>query len=125
MKTTEQIADDIVQMLQNIGLSFDDQIQVIRIAREILEARKLNKIQKEDKPTKVIDEIREKMQSAIEQKAKAITLMVSKDIERLMFLDDSFPKSENFLDTITVDGNELDFIVIEGKMRIEIIAKFN
>ena len=125
MNRIEEKANEIVKMLQESGLSFDDQIQVIRIAREILEARRLKIVMKNRKEPKVIDEIRVKIQSAIEQKAKAITLMVSKDIERLMFLDESFPKSENFLDTITVDGNELDFIVIDGKMIIEVIAKFN
>ncbi len=44
------------------------------------------------------------------------TLIVSKDIERKMFLDESFPKGDNYEDAITVDKYELHFIVINNEV---------
>lgn len=125
MNRTEEKSNEIVKMLQESGLSFDDQIQVIRIAREILEARRLKIVMKDRKEPKVIDVIREKIEAAIRSNAKPKVLMVSKDIERLMFLDESFPKSENFIDKIKVDDYELDFIVIERNNLINILAILN
>lgn len=62
----------------------------------------------------IIDKIRALIISWMKGGITPDTIIVSKDIERSMYLDDSFPKSENFVNTINVDNRTFDFIVIDG-----------
>lgn len=121
MNKIEEKADEIVKMLQESGLSFDDQIQVIRIAREKLEAKKLKIVMKNRKEPKVIDVIRDKIIKLHYYSVKPDTMVVSKDMERKMFLDGSFQKGDNYENTIQVDEYKMNFIVVEGTEIIKVL----
>ena len=65
----------------------------------------------------IIEEIRKKIQQCIDNNIQPDTLIISKDIERQMFLDDSFPKGDNYEDKIIVDNTEFNLIVLDNNER--------
>ena len=65
----------------------------------------------------IIEEIRKKIQQCINNNIQPDTLIISKDIERQMFLDDSFPKGDNYEDKIIVDNTEFNLIVLDNNER--------
>ncbi len=71
---------------------------------------------------KVIDIIRRRIARIVSKGYMPTTLMVTKDIERQMFLDESFPKGDNYEHVITVDKYELHFNVVDGDNWIKVLT---
>ena len=70
----------------------------------------------------IIDDIKEEILQCIHNNIKVDTLIVSKDVEREMFLDGSFPKGDNYEDKISIHNLHLNFIVIEGVQVIKALG---
>ena len=71
---------------------------------------------------KVIDIIRKRIAKIVSKGYMPTTLIVTKDIERQMFLDESFPKGDNYEDRITIDKYELHFNVVDGDNWIKVLT---
>ena len=71
---------------------------------------------------KVIDIIRRRIARIVSKGYMPTTLIVTKDIERQMFLDESFPKGDNYEDIIKVDDYKLHFVVVDGDNWINVLT---
>lgn len=71
---------------------------------------------------KVIDIIRRRIARIVSKGYMPSTLIVTKDIERQMFLDESFPKGDNYEHVIKVDDYELHFVVVDGDNWINVLT---
>lgn len=62
---------------------------------------------------KIIDVIRNKIRACKDNNIKPSVIILHKSIEREMFLDDSFPKNENFTNLLTIDEETYIFLTTE------------